>query len=637
MSLVTLIAGVACLAPMAGGSERLVIVDRGATRYEIVTARDALSTTHLAAKELQRFLRQASGVTLPIVSMAHRNKRQIFIAGVGGLKPHGFTIETRGKNIHLNGRDSGGSTPRVDYIDPIHRGTCNAVYEFLERFVGVRWFWGDELGDVVPKMNRITVPAIINIRQEPFFDYRALPYGPAGTFHGNWARRNRLGSAMTMHHAHAQQNIVPIDEWARRGHPEYAAMVGGKRRVGSDRGTNQGHICTTNPEVIQLVADAARFFLRDHPERAMYSISPPDGSGLCRCDRCASYDVPGYRIEEGVRRGRPVATDGMLRFYNAVAEIVAKDHPDRLLGGLIYNEYLYPPRREERAHDMLALVVAPNLARELWNDQVWDFWRDLYRRWNSFHDRIYAYDICYYGGRQLGLPAPLGDRAVDLIRFHADVGTNGCYLYIGLTWEALGPDAYLMARLLWNPRADVERTKNEYFGILYQQAAPAVRSYFDTAEECWRSATTHAPEDIRRLVPAFHRTKPYAREALAKLVVGYGPRLAALGGHVSEAERLAADDTLLRQRVARLRDTHTLTISTIICLQSVIAYEQDGAKDVRHLAPLGDAIRAREALLRRLGSTYGSELAKALRSADGLLNLPLESGGYYHRLSAKPH
>ena len=175
MRLFGLIVGVTGLAAVADGGERLVIVDRGATRYEIVTARDALPTTHLAASELQRFLHQASGVTLPIVSMASRKKRQIFITAVGGLKPHGFTIETRGKNIHLSGRDSDGSKRSVDYIDPIHRGTCNAVYEFLERFVGVRWFWGDELGDVVPKMSRITVPATINIKQEPFFDYRALP------------------------------------------------------------------------------------------------------------------------------------------------------------------------------------------------------------------------------------------------------------------------------------------------------------------------------------------------------------------------------------------------------------------------------------------------------------------------------
>lgn len=635
MPFLAVIVGVACLAPVARGSERLVIVDRGTTRYEIVTARDALPTTRLAAKELQHFLGQASGVTLPIVSMASRNKHQIFIAGVGGLKPHGFTIEARGKNIYLSGRDSGGSTPRVDCIDPIHRGTCNAVYEFLERFMGVRWFWGDDLGDVVPKMSRITVPATINIRQEPFFDYRALPYGPAGSFHGNWARRNRLGSATTMHHAHAQQDILPIDEWALRGHPEYAAMRGGKRRVGKDRGYNRGHLCTSNPEVVRIVADAARSFLTKHPERTMYSISPPDGSGLCRCERCASHDVPGYKIEEGVRRGRPIATDGMLHFYNAVAEIVAKDHPDRLLGGLIYNEYLYPPRREERAHEMLALVVAPNLARQLWNDRTWDFWRDLYRRWNGFHDRIYAYDICYFGSRQLGLPAPLGERTVDLIRFHAEAGTKGCYLYIGPSWEALGPDAYLMTRLLWNPRTDVERTKNEYFGILYQQAAPAARSYFDTAEECWRSATTHAPEAIRQLAGAFHRTKPYAREAMAKLIVGYGPRLASLGGHVTEAERLAADDPLLRQRVARLRDTHTLTVCIITGLQSVVAYEQDGAKDTRRLAPLGNAIREREALLRRIGPTYAGELAHALRWADDTLNLPLKPGGYYHRLSAK--
>lgn len=51
------------------------------------------------------------------------------------------------------------------------QGTCYAVYDFLERFCGVRWYAPGELGIVFDKMPTLRLP-VANIRRKPAFEFR---------------------------------------------------------------------------------------------------------------------------------------------------------------------------------------------------------------------------------------------------------------------------------------------------------------------------------------------------------------------------------------------------------------------------------------------------------------------------------
>ncbi len=614
----------------------LTIIDGGRSNYEIVVRDGALPTTRLAVRELRMHLREGTGVRLPIVSTPTPGRDHIFIASTDKLKPHAFQIVVKGRDITLRGRDSFGDDRGVSTLEPIHRGSCNAVYEFLERFCGVRWFWGDALGDVVPAISRVRVPANFSITQVPAFEYRALPYGPPGASKGEWARHNRLGSDMSMSHGHALQRIVPVEEWAARGHPEYAAWVHNGRRTTRPRGASGGHVCTTNADVVKIVATAAKDLFVRHPRRTMFSISPPDGSGMCMDDLCRNLDVPGHTIPYGPRKGRPILTDRILTFYNRVASLVSPTFPDRYLGGYIYGDYLLPPARVKAIHPNVALFVAPNVATDMWNEQTWSFMEALYGTWGSLHDRVYAYDICSQSRRTYGLPAPFGDRIVDFVKLLRDSKFRGGYIYIGPTWESMGPDSYILAKLLWDPDVDVVKLRREYYGALYQQASGPVRAYFETAAECWKQAsdgTDHGVDDITRF---FRSSKAYARHSLASLVVGYTESLPMLESCVVEAERRVAGDDILEKRVRRLRDNLTLTIATIRGLNSVVAYESGFKKDRSHLRDLAAAIEMREKLLTRTKFGYAAELVKHLRFADQNIKSPLAFGGEYHRLATDP-
>ncbi len=72
-------------------------------------------------------------------------------------------------------------------------GTTFAVYQFLERFLGVRWFWPGECGEVVPVTKNLAL-ALSSRTEEPAYLWRSL--GPGGALWGpydRWEAELRIG------------------------------------------------------------------------------------------------------------------------------------------------------------------------------------------------------------------------------------------------------------------------------------------------------------------------------------------------------------------------------------------------------------------------------------------------------------
>ncbi|NOS99003.1 MAG: DUF4838 domain-containing protein [Phycisphaerales bacterium] len=588
-----------------------IIVHDGHSSYDIVVAEDALPTTRLAASELREYIGRATGVALELVSSPRSGRHAIHVRSDAELPRNGFTIDaTDDGDIVLRGHDGPGTDPGVDNARPVLRGTCHAVYEFLERFAGVRWFWNEPLGEIVPPSRRLTVPRGISVRQAPAFAYRALANGPPGTLHGEWARRNRLGADRGMHHGHYVHRLLKVADWARRGHPEYAALIDGRRK------TDGEHVCLSNPEVVRIVAgESARAFRRE-PNLNMMSISLPDGHDFCTCAQCMALDTAG---DEKNRASR------VFHFYNQVAESLAGEFGDRKLGGYVYSEYIQPPARPIRIHPMMALVVAPNSATYLSDPNRRRQSDELNATWAGLHDEVYAYDTFYLVSLHWGLPVPIGQPAVDLVQSYATIGFRGAYLYIAPTWETGGADAYVLTKLLWNPEADVERIGDEYYGLLYQRAAPPVRRYFEIAEDCWR-ATVIVDKAASRALAANIKSGSGSDRRLANLILGYGPRLTELEECVADAESLTGGDEQVRQRVERIRDNFRLTFTTIRGLQYAADYEASRSDRAAALAELKKLAGERDALLDKMASSYGQQLVEWVRGGDEGSDSPLRPG-----------
>ncbi len=140
------------------GSKSQLLFENGKAGFEIVHGKS--SPALQAARELAEVLGKALGVKLELRKQPSGKLPALIVgdeaaAVAAGFDPRAmewgaFRIKTSGRNIILAGRDE----------FPYSEGTFYAVDDFLERFVGVRFYFPGDVGTVIPKLKKWVVPAI---------------------------------------------------------------------------------------------------------------------------------------------------------------------------------------------------------------------------------------------------------------------------------------------------------------------------------------------------------------------------------------------------------------------------------------------------------------------------------------------
>ncbi len=124
----------------------------------------------------------------------------------------------------------------------------------------------------------------------------------------------------------------------------------------------------SNPDLIAAIAKEKIEEFNKNPNLLGVSIAPNDGGrpAFCTCPKCEALDsAKGRKVllwdfSKGNRRDfeHVSLTDRMVYFWNAIAEQVAKKHPDKLLVVDAYSVYAAPPV-ERKLHPNLVVRFAP--------------------------------------------------------------------------------------------------------------------------------------------------------------------------------------------------------------------------------------------------------------------------------------
>ena len=140
-------------------------------------------------------------------------------------------------------------------------------------------------------------------------------------------------------------------------------------------------------------------------------------------------------------------TDRYVRFYNAVAEIVAKELPDRKLGAYAYSAYRLPPLHVTLAPNVFIGYVGFTYLNEAEREvarQTWEAWGKaapggLFLRPNLFMTGM-GFPVFYPHrlGEDLKRCAATGMKVTDF---------DTCYNH----WALGGINYYVTARLIWDP------------------------------------------------------------------------------------------------------------------------------------------------------------------------------------------
>lgn len=548
------------LAVAGRAEERVAIVTAGKPQATVVLAAgEATRAAQLAALELVEHVRLMTGAELPIVSEGTPVDGLRICVGRTAASPddfgsHEYAVLFKPGVIVLAGRDRQ-DCGRVIYRDtkiegaydyltwPVffdEKGTLHAVYEFLERYCGVRWFDAGDFGTDVPVSPSLAVMPD-DLRRAPAFRSLSIAYD-----RNNLEFYNRAASPLTVRWSEPTPRYQAwLNAFYERGralpscqHPHrWLAYERGsvhafllRRRLGGDtfscnhsfyawydrfwrpdpkrpeifEGAHpdwfaQGYesaarppqLCYSNPEVVrQCIADGRDNFTLPEAERVkkypqadatFWPVVPMDNRDFCRCPRCTALrrgEQERSRYFDG--RDSPL----VWSFVNAVAEGLRKEFPDKFVSALAYHTYAYPPP---------GLAIAPNVTVQLC----------LFAHYTATDPQGVAHDdamlrawsdgrplyVWLYSGETTGhkpavpdYPRFLAGAWAELFRKYRDAGVRGIF-FDGAPRQA---EAYAMLKLADDPDRDPEAVLADYFTRMYGPAAgPLLHMFHKKVHEAY--------------------------------------------------------------------------------------------------------------------------------------------------------
>jgi hypothetical protein len=216
----------------------------------------------------------------------------------------------------------------------------HAVWDLLHR-LGYRQFFPGAVWEVFPSSPPLKID--VDLVSSPAYHARRIWFGGGvspdrAADYDAWCRRNRATSGIMLNSGHSYLAIMARhrDEFAR--HPEYLALVDGKRR--------EPKFCIANTGLRRLVVSDALAQFERQPSLDSISCDPSDGGGWCECTECAALGS---------------VSDRALLLANEVATAVNAAQPGRLVGMYAYSAHSPPPSIP--AHPEVVISVATSFIR----------------------------------------------------------------------------------------------------------------------------------------------------------------------------------------------------------------------------------------------------------------------------------
>lgn len=454
---------------------RLRLAEDGRARVTVIVPEDVGRYTKLAAADLVRCLGKAIGAEVPVASgfADLRTPLAILAGGSFGadfgelpadLQRDGCVMRTRGNMLLISGATD--------------HGAANGIYSFLTDVVGVRWFAPGELYEVVPRVPDLALPQL-DIAKNPDFSYRIFS-GVMGEAGVQWQRRVRLDTDRAdlpyFGFGHNLWRIFPPSVYGKE-HPEYYAMIDGKRRVPESDRVEGAQPCFTNPDVVRIAAKAAADFFEKNPSATTFSLCVNDNTLFCRCPNCSRLDEPMRKSKSGW----DIHSDSYFRFVEQVARIVARTNPGKYLGCYAYWSVELPPRIINALPENVVIALTQDTSQHFDPDyKAAD--RDLWLEWSKVAARLGKYD--YYGLGWL-TPRCFPRLAADDLKFIRANGAAGFYCEVYPNWSVTSPQLYMATRLLWDSTLDADALLNEYYSTLFGSAAGEMKRFYALLERYW--------------------------------------------------------------------------------------------------------------------------------------------------------
>ena len=464
----------------------------------------ANASVKIAADELQKHLNMITGVKPPIaVGKTVANDKYLFYVGTKPaddnkpLKTEEARYKITKKAAWLYGKDQlkHRRKPALEQVtDWVYSrvGTLFAVYNFLDRELGVKWVAPGDDNIVFQKQNplclkttafdwipHLKVRLLWSTSYENWYykriradkniseDFKLTPaqQKQKGLEEKLWQRRMRMGQSIVYSHRHAFTRW-----WKKYGekHPEFFAQdPQGKRKPWRANGApSRVCMCVSNP---QLHKEIVRQWLIKRKHNSVWNetinVCENDSAGYCHCAECKKLDVQKPGEEFGSHM-----TDRYIYFANSILKEARKKVPDAQACMFAYMEYRFPPRKERIDKDIVFSFVP-----KLWDTEK--ELNDLYSGWRKMGARKM---LLRTNGMHIDIGLPMGFEEKIFKNFKVGVKnhiTGTRYDAIQSFWPSSGIVNYILARGFYSPEKSFEYWEKEYCDT-YGAASKYVKDYY---------------------------------------------------------------------------------------------------------------------------------------------------------------
>ena len=462
----------------------LTLAKNGATDYVIVMPDKCHTAFPPEIEAFTGYLKQMTGVEFSVVKSSEWKEGTPAIsvgdtavarkAGIDSdaMKRDEFVVKTSGKNLILAGF--------------MMSGPCYAMYEFMERACGCRWY--DSFYIVIPKHETLTV-GDLDIRRSPSFVSRRIFTGGGDTFYGSKYNLKNSQKASYLR--------VPNEPYGRPGDIHtfwlYAKSwpkdnikllskneKGKRRRLIGQLGPN---FCLSNPECAErMTAQLKDFIAQDRrdakaygtPAPFIYNLSQNDAdSYFCHCEECDAV------VEKLGHSGL------LIQFINKIARGIADDYPDVMIQTDAYAFSRTPPKEPVQVEPNVNVELAHTVGNYYATLETDPANVECIKSWASMSKNMSAWDYWIFYWDKYPAPYHNVHQIAKDIRFYYNNGFK--FLRIESEDPAFANffslKLYLGYKMLYDVNSDENAIIDDFLKGYYGPAAAEIREFMDYVAE----------------------------------------------------------------------------------------------------------------------------------------------------------
>lgn len=455
----------------SGYSQSYTLFKDGNSSYSIIVSEEASASEKFAADELQYFINEIGLVKLPIktTQIVNSNSPKIIIGyttanecSINITKP-----EDEDESCSYFSKDG-----NIIIYGGANIGTLYGVYFFLEKELDCRWLTANV--NSIPKRNEWSFNTLY-CHREPAFKYRHLYC--KGAFDKLWSLRNQNNvqpeqyeskygnipiSQYTFWAVHTFFRFVPPSKYYSN-HPEYYSLIDGKREA--------KQLCLTNRRVKELCEDELRKVILTYPGFCVYDVSQNDDIAYCQCDNCKKI-----RKKTGSESGL------IIWFVNQVANDLKKDFPDKFIGTLAYQYSQKPPQSiipDDNVVIRLSIINSCLIHGYDHCPKNQSTASDI-KEWSEITENLFIWDYISTT-RMFYAPIPNFNAIKERLEYYQKNGVKGVFLEGNASinnGEFSDLRNYVITKLLWNPKADLDSLVDDFINRYYGNVASYMKEYY---------------------------------------------------------------------------------------------------------------------------------------------------------------